>query len=309
MLVKLLTLQSLVTVDFQNASKRLMDAFMDKVNGNDAVTLQDFYDLSSAWIGVNVPTYYQTALTKVSGDDAKVEALNNAEYAYYEGTAYGDLIRKVQKITSNPLTNKTDIENEFTGSNTYTVAKGFEKQLNQLKATKNYVKTGWYRKDSTSTGLPSKLESYLFNTTVQSSLDNADYPDRANSNDLGKENKYVAKVNGKYYLKAQSHEFGADDLLHYDSSSDTYYVIQIDEAVAGSKLRKTGNSSYYNRVVTEDKKYDNAEDIIGNVLSLYDEDSAYQSQAKEFYLEEMALEYHDTVVYDYFKSNYPDLFD
>ena len=51
------------------------------------------------------------------------------------------------------------------------------------------------------------------------------------------------------------------------------------------------------------------EEIVNDVVRVVANNDSYKTLSTEHWLEEAGLEYHDTVVYDYFKENYPDLFE
>ena len=48
---------------------------------------------------------------------------------------------------------------------------------------------------------------------------------------------------------------------------------------------------------------------VNEVAKILAENDSYVTLAQKHWLEKMDLEYHDEVVYDYFKDNFPDLFD
>ena len=51
------------------------------------------------------------------------------------------------------------------------------------------------------------------------------------------------------------------------------------------------------------------EGIVNEVCTIVADSESYRTLAKKHFLEEAKLKYHDTVIYDYFKSNFPELFD
>ena len=184
---------------------------------------------------------------------------------------------------------------------------GKEIKQNEL-ANKDYTQNGWYIKNGGLSDLPDEIRTRLFNIGVANALDNDDVKDRYNPDGATPEEKYkvpenesnyVAKINGKYYLKVGSKESTADikdDILF--NLNGTSYVIQIEEAISASKLSK------------ESEIYDSTakEEIINEVAKVIAADDSYKTLSTKHWLEKCALKYHDTVVYDYFKSNYPELF-
>lgn len=232
------------------------------------------------------------------------ESVAGAKDDYYLGTDYGDMMQDYRKITNDILTTDASAESTFTGSYTYSKEIGKEIKENEL-ANKDYTQNGWYIKNGGLSSLPEEIRTRLFNIGVANALDNDDVEDRWDSATSTYavpegESNYVAKINGKYYLKVNSKETGADDrddILF--SVSGTSYVIQIEEAISASKLSK--DSTIYDSTAKEE--------IINEVAKVIAADDSYKTLSTKYWLEKCALKYHDTVVYDYFKTNYPDLFE
>lgn len=227
-----------------------------------------------------------------------------AESDYYLGTDYGDMMMDYLKIKDDILTTNTTVENEFTDNQKYSKETG--KLIKERKlANKDYTKNGWYIKNGGLSDLPSEIRTRLFNIGVANALNNDATqdrwdPDTATYSVPGDESNYVAKINGKYYLKVAQKESGADakdDILFNDGG--TFYVIQIEEAISASKLSK--ESTTYESTAKEE--------IINEVAKVIANDDSYKTLSTKHWLEKALLNYHDTTVYNYFKSNYPELFD
>lgn len=289
------------------AADYLMKYFVrNKISQKDAeITLDDFKAVSNAVKGVTaesqayldlVNTAYPGAFPKIS-----FEGFDGNPYSYYVGTDYGDMMASFQKITMNLNTTDTSAESDFTGSYTYTADVGKEIKENEIKA-KDYTTDGWFIQENSVGDLPDSIKTRLFNVGVANVVDNEDTKDRFEGANYAKpegESKLVAKINGKYYLKVASKQAGAideDDILFYESGK--YYVVQIEEAVSNSKLAK------------ESEKYasDKKEEIINEVARIKAQGDTYRSLSTKHWLEQASLKYHDSKVYDYFKTNYPDLF-
>ena len=118
------------------------------------------------------------------------------------------------------------------------------------------------------------------------------------------ESRYVALINGSYFLKTDSAESTDKDMLHYDSSSKTYYIIKINEAASSSKLSKVNENRY-----AETRGLKVMEDFVNEICEIVAKGDEYKTLSTKHWLEEAVLKYHDTVVYDYFKQNYPELFE
>lgn len=269
--------------------------------------INDFKEVSNAVKGVTaeaqayldlVNAQYPGAFPKVTftGYDAN-------DYSYYVGTDYGDMMTTFQKITMNINTTDTSAESDFTGSYTYTADIGKEIKENDIK-TKDYVTDGWFIKENTIGDLPDSIKTRLFKIGVANVVDGdqADRFETATYTVPEKESDLVAKINGKYYLKVASKQAGAevtDDILFYEGGN--YYIVQIEEAVSNSKLAK--ESTKY-ETVNKDK-----EEIINEVVRIKAVGDTYKNLSTKHWLEQAKVKYHDSKVYDYFKTNYPELFD
>ena len=62
-------------------------------------------------------------------------------------------------------------------------------------------------------------------------------------------------------------------------------------------------------IYCSDNELDTLETYINEIVQLVADNDTYKTLSKKHWLEEMNLKYHDQVVYDYFKSNFPDLFE
>ncbi|HOC81315.1 MAG TPA: hypothetical protein PKK21_05535, partial [Bacilli bacterium] len=80
----------------------------------------------------------------------------------------------------------------------------------------------------------------------------------------------------------------------------TYYIIKVKEAVSTSKLSRLSDNSY----PTLER-----EDIAKEVTHVLSAKDSYINNAYESYIKLYSVIYHDTTIYDYFKEQFPDLFD
>lgn len=286
---------------------------------------EQFIALSDAYKGIYDSNLSELAKKYISESNAFTPVYNNLmEVSYYKGTDFGDLMEDYKKITDNPLTTDTSVETDFTGSGDYTVEVGLELKTRALYAN-DYLENGWFIKNG---GLSdySTFRDRLFNIGVASALDNINpedleaagydkydrfqYKDSAWTIDTTKDfNKYVARINGKYYLKNSTSDGGSDtdDIIFYDASGKVYYLVQINEAVSSSKFSKSAGAKNYD--VLRQGEDSVLADYVNEVAKILAKNDTYQTLAKKHWVEEMGIRYHDKVVYDYFKSNFPELFD
>lgn len=282
-------------------------SYTDGTTLND-VDIDDFKVISNAMVGL---------VDSGTGKNATLDAVNTAfpgafpydsTNQFYTGTDYGDMMASYIKIKDDANATDPSAESDFTGSYTHTKEVGKEIKTNEIRKH-DYVTDGWFVKSNSVGDLPDSIKNSLFNIGVANVLDDKTIEDRFQKDAEdhwtytvpASESKLVAKINGKYYLKISSKESGAnpvDDILF--SESGKYYVIQIEEAVSGSKLAKETTNAKYDETTKEQ--------IINEVARVVANNDTYQSASTKYWLEQVAIKYHDTKVYDYFKENYPDLF-
>lgn len=298
----------------KKAASYLMQSFVrDYISAGQPTDLDSFNNISKINVGTRKyieevsGAAFDSATTKENmaklGYDYVAPVAGIPESDYYLGTDYGDMMMDYLKIKDDILTTDTSVENDFTDSHKYSKETG--KLIKERKlANKDYTKNGWYIKNGGLSDLPSEIRTRLFNIGVANALNNDATQDRWDTTTgyavPSNESNYVAKINGKYYLKVAQKESGADakdDILFNDGG--TFYVIQIEEAISASKLSK--ESTTYESTAKEE--------IINEVAKVIANDDSYKTLSTKHWLEKCLLKYHDTTVYNYFKSNYPELFD
>ncbi len=308
--------------NYDKAADYLVNDLIDQISSGKVSSdniLDTFKSYSKVWNGTPADiegTGEQAILNRLISAGVFSEStvsFAGEDYKYYEGTAYGDLIEKLGDIKENPDTTKEDVENEFTNSGAYPYSVGIKIKTDEIKL-KDYTTTGWYIKNGGLSELPESIRNRLFNIGVANGKKETSAQmeglDRWNGTTYAvpeNESSYLALINGRYYLKQESTLSGEDrknDIKFYDSSSSTYYIVEVEEAVISSKLSKTSTNSYNE---TRDASF--MESVVNEVAKQIGTGDTYKKLAKEYWLKEMSIKYHDTTVYDYFKSNYPDLFE
>ena len=237
---------------------------------------------------------------------------------YYLGTEYGDLASKYVKMVNTKGEVDTTLENSFTNNGAYPTYVGLDQQRKELQE-KDYVTSGWFIKNGGLNSLPSDIRGRLFNIAVANGVKETADEQKAASRtydyvkgewkESENENSYVCRINGHNFLKTASRIKGESierDILHYDSSSKSYYIIEILEAVSSSKLSREEESQHS---YIKTRGVDEMEKIINAVNELVAAGESYSTLATKKYLSELAIEYHDDSVYNYFKTNYPELFE
>ena len=287
--------------------------------------LSRFKDYSNAQVGIIGALGKEVAILNGAADPGEIdtgdatldEELTSALGIFYLGTSYGDLAEKYIKmkdVAHNGIS--SDLESTFTNSGAYPTYVGLKQEKDALREN-DYTMNGWYIKNGGLTDIPDSIRSRLFNIGVATGVkettdDRASMERTYNSasktwSESADENAYVCRINGHNYLKTASRVKGDsinNDILHYDADSKTYYIVEIEEAVSSSKLSKNGDHNYVN---TRDEE--TMQLIINEVCEVVAKGESYSTLATKKYLKAMDIEYHDESVYDYFKTNYPELFD
>ncbi len=240
-------------------------------------------------------------VTNSDGDELSVP--------FYKETKYGKLIIDYRKSNTKDRWHTSESSTDFTSSNTYTKETGLKIETDSVLTTNN-VTQGWYTSSGLS-DLASDFKTRLFKMNVANELDTAANYDETTGRDDGTYTTRL-KSDGKYYLMPETYDDASADAtpyVLYDSSSTTWYIIRIDEAVKANKLVKDG-SNYYDKVDAKNRAgSETANQIVWEIAGLLGDSDTYKKAANQHYVEEAAISYHDDTVYSYFEKTFPDLFD
>ena len=264
-----------------------------------------------------------------SSDAFKIATGEESGKQYFEHTTYGDLVEEYEELlaaTDFESLDK-DLYNKYTSNGTTTYEEGFDQEEISLSQTQSITK-GWYiQKSAPSLDSNGTITNRLFQLSVANSK--VEIKDENDTEALGelaktdrielkegtwqpreqaaeKENKFLCSINGAFFLKFEGAYSGDDyknDIVYDDGSA--YYIVQVVEAAKDVKLRNSQSKSSYAN--TRGESFLN--EVIAQITRKVAETGNYASLAKEHWLKEMSIKYHDQNVYDYFKENYPDLFD
>ena len=268
------------------AASSLVKTFVNEYITVEGKTV-DLALLENAWKGIDLTPEAEALLEHA---DIKTDD--------HDHTLYGDILTRYNKINDNELLTDESAESEFTNSGSYSKETGLELKKNELR--KNELSNdGWFAKSNDTLNLPSSITNRLFDINVANDLkNNLKKPAEFGSS------KFVTKINDTYYLKSGSINSADEvnmDCVIYDSSSKTYYIVIVEEAVSPRKLGDSKESTLYT-----DEMY---EEAIYEIAQKYASRETYKNKALVHYLEEANIEFHDTAVYEYFKSTYPDVWD
>ncbi len=268
----------------------------EELKGNGAsegkiATYRDLHFLDKLYKG-----YFEEAEEKTFADkiyklagfkafDAKADTI-----ATYEETSYGKVAIDYNNLTNDR--NKTGSTTDFTSSGAYTKEIGLDIKTKEINATTK-VTQGWYTSSGLS-DLASSIKTRLFKISVANEVDVLE---------TNKHGNFGWNVNGSYYMVPETYESNEKyPYCMYDKDSKTWYIVKVEEAVKAPKLSIDSDQNY-----TAMGK--SIRDIALNVASLLSDTDSYKKAARQYYVEKMALSYHDQEVYNYFKTTFPDLFD
>jgi len=299
-------------------AKRLLNAYIrDYVHKSDSkYSDPDFQTLARLWKGitpnfVKKPEYqaenrYDSSVV-LSADE--VQWLKDNKLLSTDESASGTLMGKVLKDIDtlnegkeNPKKADSSVESTYTGSYTYDVDTGIRKAVDDI-ATKELVTKGIYTSSDGLSSLPSDLKTRLFGNNV--STNKADVPDVPTDGKAahGKNNDVtVVEPDGFRYLTNEKQSGSDDDnIVYYDSSSKTYYLVRILDAVNSTALEKDNTASLYD---TPAKK----EQIAREVAYALSTTSDYKKNSTVYWFRRMKMNINDENFLSYLKSNYNDLF-
>ena len=319
--------------DYAKGAVNLMNTFINNrifdVNraANDPITLSDFKEVSRAWVGAFMDNedysddgaHHSREYNYMKAAVSEYEVLpENGNPGYFKGTAFGDMMEEIEKINDNPKLSEN--ESTYTGSNAYTVEVGKEIKTRELQLKDNTF-TGWYVKSVGVAGLPESVKNQLFDINVANALNGSecikyevvDGKWTTTNEDANKTSviNVVGEVNGQYFLRNTSRIKGnpvQDDLLF--ESDGTYYIVLVQNAIRSKNLNKKDYERKENQSEAEyTAELDKLETYINEIVQIVADNDTYQTLSKKHWIENMNLKYHDTVIYNYFKSTFPELFE
>lgn len=291
---------------YPNALSRLVNSFVSenilKADGN-----KDLNILANAWRGVADDYIANEAdlLTKAGLVDGS--GLNE--------TLYGDVLSDYARIHNNPDLTDQAMESKFTGSGKYPKEVGLE--LEKIEVRKeSFVTSEWGIKNGGFTALPDAIRTRLFNIGTANGVD-AVKDDLGVIADAGKyvgdeesetpraSNTFIRNIHGHYYLVPKTYEKN-DGRNFLFLENDTYYIIQVEEAVNTAKLT-SDNSDYYGgeRLGRTDEEI---ADIVSNIKVLLGQLESNKTSALNFYLKDIDVVFHDEDVKTYFEEKFPEIF-
>ena len=233
---------------------------------------------------------------------------------YYPLTTLGKIYKDYKEISN--VRWETGSGTDFTGSGAYTKETGLMYKEREIFA-KNSATDGWFTKSGLSE-LPSSVHDNLFKIKVANEVDSNYTIDEQGEVTIDEDKDFGDKgfgryINGRYYLTADKvSKSDAFPYLIFDSDSSSWVIVRVDEAVKASKIVQDADSkTSYNYLASlglrEGKE--NQNEIVWRITGLISGSDDYSKAARQEIIENANIVYHDQNVYDYFSTNFPDLFD
>ncbi len=278
-------------------------------------------------------TLYKGTVDEFSNEDQELQALvakiyqdagwnqktievNDIEYTYWAESSYGAIMERYQRLADNRFLDDETIRDEFTNNGEYTIETGLLIQERNLRLANNTT-SGWYTSSSITLN-NEELKNRLFRVQVANEVDSTTWNAQTGyANDTKEDNfQYGHYRGGNYYLTQRDPETGSNyPYITYDETADTTYLIRVDEAVKAAKLTDSDtvssdpSSRYYDDMAKHADEPYYGEVIARKVAYQLASGDTWKNAANEYYVDQMALVYHDTAIYEYFVSTFPDLFD
>ena len=321
--------------NYAQAATDLMSTFLDNYvfdparTADKPITLDTFKMVSNAWIGTFMDSADYASSPEYALMNAAIpgnlkDSADSDSGKYFQGTAFGDVMEEMAKIDENPALSEN--ESTYTGGNAYSIDVGKDIKKNELD-TNDYTSTGWYVKSVGVSNLPDSIKDQLFDINVANALsgkeseacveyyveggqfkcnlDRDEYKNKPGAliNVVGKIKLDDNKEHDQYFLRNTNRVKGdpfKNDLLF--ESDGTYYMILVEDAIRSTNLNKENYGA-------GKESYAVLENYVNEIVQIVADSDTYKTLSKKHWVEQMDLKYHDQVIYDYFKANFPDLFD
>ena len=240
--------------------------------------------------------------------------------SYYKETKLGKILEDYAKAIKAETEGRFPTEENKSALDSFT-SDGKSKQYGLLQKVislmkEDYTTDGWYVKNGGVTELPSAIRDRLFNIRVAYSLDDGslfnedaaekmgayEYVDGDKTKDKVTRLPYLRNIYGKkVILPSKSLSFDKDpyNYVYHDVDGKAFYICEVLEAPSTAKLNET--SEDYKDTPTQ------KEEISRQIAKILGTKDSYIKDAYTEYLNKYEFTFFDTSLYEYFKSEYPDL--
>ena len=267
--------------DLPGQGIKLINAFYNEFINNKAATPEqaDLKHLTTLWKGVNLSEEDQAFLEK-----------------YNISTLADQIEEEVKKITDNEYTTNSSLEEEYTGSYTYPVSWGKTLAERELQQQEIYFEDTYLSSDGLS-DLPDALRTRVFSTNYSTDTE-------AIENGTRRDYSFIITHNDGNMYRYTTPEYttaGVNPIATYDSSTSSYYIVQLHSIVTTSRI--TQNASDSDEVKDEKRAL-----AMETAYEMAAQDT-YKTSAITYFLTNNTIDYSDPDFYDYIDSTYPDVFE
>lgn len=226
----------------------------------------------------------------------------------YKDTQLGNLLEEYQKAIDAEKTRfatdeQTSALNKFTENGKHPKENGLVSEILKLAQNNSYT-DGWSVKNGGLSDFPTELRDRLYNINISNTLDKANYKPE----DYNESKDYVRPLNGSFFLvpsKTEKIDINPLNFVFTDSGSSSFLIAEVKEAPSTAKLNLDNAEGYVKDKATNPLKSEKFAREISRVISTRD---SYVTSAYTEVFKECEFIYHDDVLYEYFKTTYPDLF-
>lgn len=224
---------------------------------------------------------------------------------YYKDTKLGELLVSFDKaqqaedlgrFAPQSLTAELD---KFTGEGK-TKEYGLMQKLISL-AKEDFTTDGWYLKNGGITELPSALRDRLFNIRVANDLENVAEESPYGTYDS---KHYFRNINGKKLVLPTNASNSDYNYVYADMDGKAFYILEVLEAPSTAKLNKDSAAAYKDGDEVDEVKIEQISRQVAKILGTKD---SYIKDAYTEFLNNYEFTFYDQSLFDYLKSEYPDL--
>lgn len=222
------------------------------------------------------------------------------------------------KMKDNFTSDEQAAWDDLTNKGAYPVEKGVILKERELRQT-DMTTDGWFLKNGGITDLNAEFRDKLFKITTSQIIDNEiDSTDEPGGNDTVRyfgsttpDEKSGRLTNRKAFVFSKARTTDKAESIIFNDGSSSFHIVEVEEACSASKLAAEGaNGSYAELHATKTlgESNNDMDEIIRKVTEQVANSDTYKKNAEQYYLMISNILFYDQSVYDYFKSQFPDLF-
>jgi len=277
---------------------KLIRAWVDEFITSDSY---DLHNLARLWKGVDVSTEEQAWLDShsISNLSSKIDEEVDKIVNNFSGpdTDWSAVTPKTSYVADGTL------ESSYTGSYTYPVEHGYELARRSLEVS-DIITEGTFLNTASVGDVPTALKNSIFSSNI--STDEASIADGSKkdvthiiNHGTADDPDYVRYITPT--ISASDSSDIVNKIVTYDSSSKSYFIVQLNSIVTTSRIAQNDSDSA--EVKASKRKL-----AIDAAYEMSSTDSNKKS-AIVWYLTNNTISYSDPDFYNYIKTNYPDAID